>query len=189
MDGNFPVHFCKISIFFASKRMKGGVRVNQAMFESIYKAYFGRVYHYLLAQCRDHHLAEELTADTFFKALGSLQKFRGDSDPGTWLCAIARNLYVSHLRKHAPTQPLEELPQMPDPGTPDPAELTEQQEELMGLYARLHRLAEPYKEVFLLRVLGQLSFRQIGQLFGKTENWACVTYHRARKKLQEEECK
>ena len=57
----------------------------------------------------------------------------------------------------------------------------------MGLYARLHRLTEPYKEVFLLRVLGQLSFRQIGQLFGKTENWACVTYHRARKKLQKEE--
>ena len=75
----------------------------------------------------------------------------------------------------------------PDPDMPDPATLTEQQDELMGLYARLHRLAEPYKEVFLLRVLGQLSFRQIGQLFGKTENWACVTYHRARKKLQKEE--
>ena len=84
---------------------------------------------------------------------------------------------------------MEELLQIPDPDMPDPATLTEQQDELMGLYARLHRLAEPYKEVFLLRVLGQLSFRQIGQLFGKTENWACVTYHRARKKLQEEECK
>ena len=163
--------------------------MHPSMFESIYKTYFGRVYHYLLSLCRDHHLAEELTADTFFKALNSLQEFRGDSDPGTWLCAIARNLYVSHLRKHAPTQPLEELLQIPDPDMPDPATLTEQQDELMGLYARLHRLAEPYKEVFLLRVLGQLSFRQIGQLFGKTENWACVTYHRARKKLQEEEYK
>ena len=159
------------------------------MFERIYRAYFGRVYHYLLSLCRDHHLAEELTADTFFKALRSLQDFRGDSDPGTWLCAIARNLYISHLRKQQPTQSLEDLPCAPDPGAPDPATLAEQQDGLMGLYARLHRLSEPYKEVFLLRVLGQLSFRQIGQLFGKTENWACVTYHRARKKLQEEENK
>ena len=159
------------------------------MFERIYRAYFGRVYHYLLSLCRDHHLAEELTADTFFKALRSLQDFRGDSDPGTWLCAIARNLYISHLRKQQPTQSLEDLPDVPAPGAPDPAILAEQQDGLMGLYARLHRLSEPYKEVFLLRVLGQLSFRQIGQLFGKTENWACVTYHRARKKLQEEENK
>ena len=159
------------------------------MFERIYRAYFGRVYHYLLSLCRDHHLAEELTADTFFKALRSLQDFRGDSDPGTWLCAIARNLYISHLRKQQPTQSLADLPDVPAPGAPDPAILAEQQDGLMGLYARLHRLTEPYKEVFLLRVLGQLSFRQIGQLFGKTENWACVTYHRARKKLQEEENK
>ena len=70
---------------------------------------------------------------------------------------------------------------------PDPASAAEQQEAVMGLYARLHRLQEPYKEVFLLRALGELSFRQIGELFGKTENWACVTYHRARKKLQKEE--
>ena len=84
--------------------------MHPSMFESIYKAYFGRVYHYLLSLCRDHHLAEELTADTFFKALNSLQEFRGDSDPGTWLCAIARNLYVSHLRKQQPTQSLEDLP-------------------------------------------------------------------------------
>ena len=160
--------------------------MQQSLFESIYKAYFGRVYHYLLSLCRDHHLAEELTADTFFKALRSLQDFRGDSDPGTWLCAIARNLYISHLRKQQPTQSLEDLPDVPAPGAPDPAILAEQQDGLMGLYARLHRLSEPYKEVFLLRALGQLSFRQIGDLFGKTESWARVTYHRARLKIKEE---
>ena len=132
--------------------------MHPSMFESIYKAYFGRVYHYLLSLCRDHHLAEELTADTFFKALNKLQEFRGDSDPGTWLCAIARNLYVSHLRKQQPTQSLEDLPDVPAPGAPDPAILAEQQDGLMGLYARLHRLSEPYKEVFLLRVLGRDRF-------------------------------
>ena len=139
-----------------------------SMFESIYKAYFGRVYHYLLARCRDHHLAEELTAETFFRALRGLEDFRGDCDPGTWLCRIAGNLYASHLRKQPGPQPLEEALDLPDPAAPAPAE-------------------QAYKEVFLLRALGELSFRQIGSLFGKTENWACVTYHRARKKLQKED--
>ena len=162
--------------------------MSQELFERIYRAYFGRVYHYLLALCRDHHLAEELTAETFFKALHSLDSFRGESDTGTWLCAIARNLYVSHTRKQT-NVPLEEAAQLPAPDTPDPACTAEQQEESMTLYARLHRLQEPYKEVFLLRALGELSFRQIGELFGKTENWACVTYHRARQKLQKEDAK
>ena len=162
--------------------------MSQELFERIYRAYFGRVYHYLLSLCRDHHLAEELTAETFFKALHSLDSFRGESDTGTWLCAIARNLYVSHTRKQT-SVPLEEATQLPDPAAPDPAFAAQQQEESMALYARLHGLQEPYKEVFLLRALGELSFRQIGELFGKTENWACVTYHRARQKLQKEDAK
>ena len=83
---------------------------------------------------------------------------------------------------------IREVAALPDPAS-DPASAAEQQEAVMGLYARLHRLQEPYKEVFLLRALGQLSFRQIGELFGKTENWACVTYHRARQKLQKEDDK
>ncbi len=161
--------------------------VPQELFESIYKAYSGRVYHYLMSLCRDHHLAEELTAETFFKALTALPGFRGDCDTGTWLCTIARNLYLSHLRRHPAHQPLEDVSHLPDPASPDPAESTLRGDDALSLYARLHRLQEPYKEVFLLRALGELSFKQIGGLFGKTENWACVTYHRARKKLQEEE--
>ena len=156
-----------------------------SMFESIYKAYFGRVYHYLLARCRDHHLAEELTAETFFRALRGLEDFRGDCDPGTWLCRIAGNLYASHLRKQPGPQPLEEALDLPDPAAPDPAEQAERQDTVLRLYARLHRLEEPYKEVFSLRVFGELSFREIGQIFGKTENWARVTYHRGKLKLQE----
>ena len=163
--------------------------MTQSTFERIYRAYFGQVYHYLLSLCRDHHLAEELTAETFFKALRGLDSFRGESDTGTWLCAIARNLYLSHLRQHKNTQSLEDAATLPDSRTPDPAQIAEEQDGLLALYARMHKLQEPYKEVFLLRALGQLSFRQIGELFGKTENWACVTYHRARQKLQKEDAK
>jgi len=161
--------------------------VTQDVFEGLYRAYFGQVYHYLLSRCGDHHLAEELTADTFFRALRNLDRFRGESDPGTWLCAIARNRLADHYRTRQETQPLEELSQLSDRGSADPALAAQRQEEAMTVYARLHQLEEPYKEVFLLRALGELSFRQIGTLFGKTENWACVTYHRARKKLQKEE--
>ena len=161
--------------------------MNQEVFEGIYRAYFGQVYHYLLARCGDHHLAEELTADTFFQALRSLDRFRGESDPGTWLCAIARNRLADHYHTRQETAPLDEAAAQPTAENADPAVCAERTDTVMGLYARLHRLEDPYKEVFLLRALGELSFRQIGEVFGKTENWACVTYHRARKKLQKEE--
>ena len=48
----------------------------------------------------------------------------------------------------------------------------------------LHDISDPYKEVFMWRVFGELSFKDIGDLYGKTDNWACVTYHRARKMIQ-----
>ena len=160
--------------------------MQKPLFESVYQAYFDRVYRYLLSLCRDPHLAEDLTAETFLKAMKGLESFRGESDLGTWLCAIAKNQYLTHLRKHPVTLPLEEAHHLPAAEADDPARQAEQAEEAMDLYSRLHRLSEPYKEVFLLRTLGQLSFKQIGTLFGKTENWACVTYHRARTKLQQE---
>jgi RNA polymerase sigma factor (sigma-70 family) len=53
------------------------------------------------------------------------------------------------------------------------------------IHMALHSLEEPYREVFELRVFGELSFSDVGKIFGKTENWARVTYHRARIRLQE----
>ncbi len=128
--------------------------MTQDLFASVYKAYFGRVYHYLLSLCREHHLAEELTAETFFKAMTALKDFRGECDIGAWLCIIARNQYFSHLRKQPHVQPLEEAFDLADPKAPDPALLAEQADTAMGMYARLHDLPEPYKEVFLLRAPG-----------------------------------
>lgn len=154
-----------------------------AEFDPIYRAYFGRVYQYLLRLSGNPDLAEELTSDTFFKALHALDRFRGDCDLGTWLCQIGQNCYYSHLRKHKREVPVS-LP--PEPAGPGLEEQLLSQASAMGIYAIVHRMAEPYKEVFTLRVLGELSFRQIGTLFGKSENWACVTYHRARQKIQRE---
>lgn len=152
-------------------------------FERVYREYFRDVELYLMALCKDAHLAEELTAQTFFKAMEALPKFRGECDIRTWLCALAKNCYLTHLRKTKQTVPLEEL-QARDP-SPTVEERAMDKDQAMAVHRVLHDLPEPYKEVFSLRVFGQLSFSAIGELFGKNQNWACVTYHRARQKIKD----
>lgn len=153
-------------------------------FVDIYETYFADVELYLRAICRDEALAEELTEQVFFRALKALPTFRGDCDIRTWLCAMARNAFVSHQRKEKPSQSIEEL-QIPD-SRKTVEEWIVDQEQAMAIHRILHDLPEPYKEVFSLRIFGQLSFGDIGSLFGRTANWACVTYHRARQKIQSE---
>lgn len=153
-------------------------------FESIYKRYFSEVELYLRAVCKDEVLAEELTAQTFFQAMKALPKFRGECDIRTWLCGIGRNCYVSYLRKTKSAVTIEEV-DIPDLALPLEEQIADKEQAMM-IHRLLHALAEPYKEVFSLRVFGQLSFADIGALFGRTANWACVTYHRARQKIMEQ---
>lgn len=150
-------------------------------FEALYREYFDPVYHYALGLTRDVHAAEELTQETFFKAMLSIDSFRGECRVQTWLCSIAKNKFLSQQRQKK-TEPLDELPETQDPGE-GPESRVLRKDESMRLHRLLHALPEPYKEVFSLRVFGQLSFREIGELFGKTENWACVTFHRAKAKI------
>ena len=152
-------------------------------FERIYRQYFTDVELYLRAICHEDGLAEELTEQVFFQALKALPKFRGDCDIRTWLCAMARNCYLSHLRKTKPAEDISEV-QIPDPKQNVEEQIADRQQAL-AIHRVLHELPEPYKEVFSLRVFGQLSFGDIGALFGRTANWACVTYHRARQKIRE----
>lgn len=153
-------------------------------FEEVYRTYFREVELYLRAICKDELLAEELTEQVFFQALKALPTFRGDCDIRTWLCAMGRNLYLSYLRRQKPTESIDEL-QIPDPQRSIEEQVSDKQQAL-AIHKVLHDLPEPYKEVFSLRVFGQLSFADIGGLFGKTANWACVTYHRARQKIQKD---
>ena len=155
-----------------------------AEFTQIYEAYFRDVELYLRAICRDEALAEELTEQVFFRALKALPTFRGDCDIRSWLCAMARNAYLSHLRKEKPSENIDDI-QIPDPRISVEEQIADQ-EQAMAIHRILHALPEPYKEVFSLRIFGQLSFADIGSLFGRTANWACVTYHRARQKIQSE---
>ncbi len=151
-------------------------------FEQVYTQYFRDVYRYCLGLTRDEATAEEITQETFCKALKSIDKFDGRCKVYVWLCQIAKNTYFSMYLRQKQTEPLGEDPA--DGGALEERLL--EQESAFEIHRVLHSLPEPYKEVFSLRTFGELSFRQIGLLFGKTESWARVTYHRARLKIKEE---
>ncbi len=149
-------------------------------FEEIYKAYFKDVYLYMIRLSGNEDIAEEITADTFFKALKSIDSFRGDCDVRVWLCQIAKNSYYSYLKKNKKAVCTQDS--LPEPADKSSIvdEITKRDEaRLIGKI--LHTIDEPYKEVFMWRVYADMSFKEIGQIFSKSENWACVTYHRAKK--------
>ena len=148
----------------------------------LYEAYYMRVFSYAMTLVKDRSQAEEITQETFFRAFSKKASFRGEADETTWLCAIAKNLFLDERRRQGKTAPIpEELP--------DARKGVEQaavdRDASFRIHMALHALEEPYREVFELRIFGELSFREVGLIFGKTENWARVTYHRARLKLQE----
>lgn len=154
--------------------------------ERLYRTYFSDIYKYILRLSGSKHVAEDITEDTFFKAMRSIDSFRGECDVRVWLCQIAKNCYYSYVKKNAKLQSIDEseLTELPDPSE-SLMEQMEKREEASRIEKILQSVPEPYKEVFGWRVYGELSFKQIGEMFGKTENWACVTYHRARKMIRE----
>lgn len=156
-------------------------------FEKIYRSYFDDVYKYIRRLSGDEHIAEEITSDAFFKAMRGIDGFRGDCDVRVWLCQIAKNCYYKYLKKNAKTCSIDDemLSGLAlDDSTVE--ELCENRDEAARIRAILHNISEPYKEVFMWRVFAELSFKQIGQIFGKSENWACVTYHRAKSMIKSE---
>ena len=155
--------------------------------EELYRTYFDIVYRYIRSISQDGSLAEEVTQETFFKALKKVDQFRGDCDVRVWLCQIAKNTLYDHLKKQKKQLPVDEQPEWAESSG---GELLEeklaQRSQAMEIHKVLHELSEPYKEVFSLRTFGELNFREIGMIFGKSENWARVTYYRARVKIREE---
>ena len=151
-------------------------------FEEVYQRYFQDVYKYALSLTRDEHAAEEITQETFFKALRSINQFDGRCKMYVWLCQIAKNTYFTQYQRAIKRDRLSPEPRQND----SLEEQLETRETAFEIHKALHGLPEPFKEVFFLRAFGELSFKQIGTLFGKTESWARVTYHRAKLKIKEE---
>lgn len=155
-------------------------------FENIYELYFRDVYYYILSLSKDKYISEDITSETFLKAMKAIDNFRGDTSVRVWLCQIAKNEYFSYLRKNKKIDFTEAVEELKEAEVNDSLEKDIiSDDETSNIYSMVFLLKEPYGEVFKLRYYSELSFKEIGELFGKTDNWACVTYHRARKKLQE----
>ena len=150
--------------------------------EKIYNEYFSIVYKYILSISKNSLTAEEITQETFFKALKKIDSFRGNCSLRVWLCQIAKNTYYDYLKQQSKF----------DYSVEETGHIESMEYDfLSGILSKeahmiLHNLKEPYKEVFTLRVFGELSFLDIGELFGKSDSWARVTFHRARLMIKEE---
>ena len=152
-------------------------------FDRIYAEYFSEVYKFTLTLCGDAALAEEITQETFFKALKNIDSFQGNCKLSTWLCKIAKNTFYSYTKKQ------NRQAELSLEGLISEESLEQRfadKETAYAIHEALHKLHEPYKEVFWLRTFGELSYAQIAALFGKTESWARVTYYRAKILIQEE---
>ena len=148
----------------------------------IYQRHAQTVYKFLLSQTRDEGLAEELTQETFYQAVRSIHRFDGGCKVSVWLCQIAKHLWYQHLRKHRREVPMpEDPPELPAPSAEEGALEREGKLELLRL---IHDLPEEPREVVYLRVFGGLSFREIGDICGRTETWARVTFYRTKEKLR-----
>ncbi len=151
-------------------------------FDQVYAQYFSYVYKFALVLCGDRHIAEELTQETFFKALKNIDRFKGESKISSWLCEIAKNTYYSQLEKGKKAENIDDYDFVADINIEK--QISDKQS-VYEIHKILHNLKEPYKEVFRLRAFADLSFGQIGTLFGKTETWARVTYYRAKTMIKE----
>ena len=177
------------AFFFLLKRflvmivlqIEGGEKVED--FTKIYEEYFQNVYKYVYSLCHNESLAEEITQETFFKVFRNIDKFKGDCHLFTWICQIAKNTYFTFYNKQKKMNSEDVIPK--DTVSDESLEnLVLDKEQARRLHILLHKLPEPYKEVFSLRVFGELPFSQIGELFNKKDSWARLIFYRAKTELR-----
>ena len=150
--------------------------------DAVYREHARTVYKFLLAQCHDPQLAEELTQETFYQAVRSIDRFDGSCKLSVWLCQIGKHLWYRHLKKTRHEVPAEEDAfQVPLPSAEEEALSNAGQ---LDLLRQIHALPEPGREVVYLRAFGGLSFREIGAVLGRTETWARVTFYRSKERLK-----
>lgn len=152
-------------------------------FERLFNDNRGFIYKYLLKLCKNKTLAEELTQETFFRAYMNLAKLRHEERAPVWLCQIAKNTYFAWYNEHKKLHPLDE--DLFADCSDEPDDLLAEKDLTQRALYHLNRLEEPYKEVFMLSVFGQVSLKEISRAFGKSESWARVTFYRAKQKLFE----
>lgn len=151
--------------------------------EKIYEEYFETVNKYLFCLTRNYDMAEELTQETFYRAVKKIGTYRGDCKMSVWLCQIAKNLWHDQCRKNKKIVNKDfNLLEIEAQNIED--EVISNEEKII-LYKRMQKLDEKTREVIYLRITGELSFKEIGDILNKSENWARVTFYRGKQKLKE----
>ena len=152
--------------------------------KQIYEEYFETVNKYLFCLTHDNDISEELTQETFYKAVQKINTYKGKCKMSVWLCQIAKNLWYDQCRKNKKVINIEE--NLFDVQAP---ESTENQvisnDEKISLYKKIQKLDDKTREVIYLRITGELSFKEIGTILNKTENWARTTFYRGKNKLKD----
>ncbi len=161
--------------------MKGGEKLTE--FETVYTDFSDFIYKYLLKLSQSPCVAEELTQETFFRAYINFSSLKDKERVSSWLCSIARNAFFAYLKEQKRYDGFAEEAAVASDETPEEIvirkELSRRAEEC------LRRLEEPYREVFMLSVFGEMSLKEISEIYGKSESWARVTFYRAKQKLKE----
>ena len=153
--------------------------------EQKYEQYFETVYKYLFCLTRNSDISEELTQETFYRAVKKIHTFKGDCKISVWLCQIAKNLWYDECRKNRKNLKTSEDTFLEIQNSDVTEEKVIQNKEKMALYKKLQKLDEKTREVIYLRITGELSFKEIGTILNQTENWARVTFYRGKQKLKE----
>ena len=157
--------------------------------EELYKEYSKLVYNYLYSLSRDSFISEELTQETFYKAIKGINKFNYEYKVSTWLCQIAKNTWIDFLRKEKRKKeiPIDDVNYIEKFIIEKSIEENvEDKAKIIELYKNIHKLDEDTREVFYLRIKGELSFKEIGEILNKTENWARLAFYRGKIKLKED---
>lgn len=151
--------------------------------EQIYKEYFETVNKYLFCLTQNNDISEELTQETFYRAVKKINTYRGECKISVWLCQIAKNLWYDYCRKNKKLMNEDEIFNIQEMNTLEEKVISN--DEKISLYKKMQNLDEKTREVMYLRITGELSFKEIGVILNKTENWARVTFYRGKNKLKE----
>lgn len=156
--------------------------------EQIYKKYYTVVYKYLFCLTHNSDIAEELTQETFYKMIKKIDTFKGNSKLSVWLCEIAKNLWYDELRKKKyQTVSYDEIEVSNSTAYKQNVENNYiNKEEFDETTKRIENLDNLSKRVLYLRLNSDMSFKEIGDILGKTETWARVTFYRAKQKIKED---
>ncbi len=153
--------------------------------KKIYEEYFETVYKYLFCLTHSNDISEELTQETFYKAVKKIDTYKGECKISVWLCQIAKNLWYDQCRKNKKFVNPEEIDLLNVQALNTLEEQVISNDEKISLYKKMQNLDEKTREVMYLRITGELSFKEIGIILNKTENWARVTFYRGKNQLKE----